>query len=61
MNTLSITCPSCQHTWNIEVPDIPWRALPAYKRVKCPSCHATIRVMVQEKEGKVHVSFHLRV
>src|SRR6266704_883902 len=37
MNTLSITCPSCQHTWNIEVPDIPWRALPAYKRVKYTS------------------------
>jgi hypothetical protein len=54
---VNITCPFCWHTWDIEVPDIPWRALPASTQATCPSCHGQVRVMLQEKDG--HIEIHL--
>ena len=53
---LPITCPVCQHTWEMDTPAIPWRALPVSGEVICASCDTTLLIRFEEKDGQLHRS-----
>lgn len=54
MPMLTLTCPACQHAWELDAPAIPWRALPASTSTRCPACGAYLRVRLWE-EGERHL------
>lgn len=53
---LPITCPVCQHTWQMDTPAIPWRALPAFGEVICASCDTLLLIRFEEKDGQLQRS-----